>query len=353
MLKRIIKYILTLGENTEVILSLFRGENAKPLNNKKKNLHIHKITEHYLGSNIYSFGKKNKKKKFYIINRSPGAGFFSNVNFVLNQLLICKKSKYTPIIDMENYKTIYNENKKIFNTYNAWEYYFNKLNKYKLIDVYKSKNVIINPINEKIKFEMSDKILNHFKNKIIPHIKFQSLADRFIKKKFNKNDKILGIHLRGTSYKTAVGHAFPPTPKIMSEFIDKLMNEYKYNKIFLVTEEAKYLDFFKNKYKNKCYYLNSFRSKSNDAFKIYPRKLHRYKLGAETLVESLVLSKCNGLAYVKSNLIAAAIFFSKIKQNKHEIFLGLNSRNKFTARWIWYLKSILPKYFGGLKIIKS
>ena len=93
MLKRIIKYIVTLGGNTQIILSLFREENAKPLNNNK-NLHIHKIAKHYLGSNVYSFGKKNKKKFFYLINRSPGAGFFSNVNFVLNQLLICQKSKY-------------------------------------------------------------------------------------------------------------------------------------------------------------------------------------------------------------------------------------------------------------------
>ena len=44
---------------------------------------------------------------------------------------------------MENYKTIYNEKIKIKNTFNAWEYYFEKLNDFKLDQVYKSKNVII------------------------------------------------------------------------------------------------------------------------------------------------------------------------------------------------------------------
>ena len=44
---------------------------------------------------------------------------------------------------MENFTTIYNERRKINNTYNAWEYYFEKLNKYTLNEVYKSQNVII------------------------------------------------------------------------------------------------------------------------------------------------------------------------------------------------------------------
>ena len=41
---------------------------------KKKKLN--KIKER----KIYTFGNKNKNKIFYIINRSPGAGFFSNLN---------------------------------------------------------------------------------------------------------------------------------------------------------------------------------------------------------------------------------------------------------------------------------
>ena len=36
----------------------------------------------------------------------------------------------------------------------------------------------------------------------------------------------------------------------------------------------------------------------------------------------------------------------------HEIFLGLNSNNKYIARFLWYLKSLLPEKLGGLRIIK-
>ena len=90
-----------------------------------------------------SFGVLNKDKIFYIIKRSPGTGLFSNVTFVLNHLRICKKNNFIPIIDMENFKTIYNENKKIKNTNNAWEYYFEKLNDFTLEEVYQSQNVFI------------------------------------------------------------------------------------------------------------------------------------------------------------------------------------------------------------------
>ena len=52
-----------------------------------------------------------------------------------------------------------------------------------------------------------------------------------------------------------------------------------------------------------------------DSFNIYPRKNHRYLLGEEILIETIILSKCQGLTFIKSNVISAAIMFAK-KKNK-------------------------------------
>ena len=60
---------------------------------------------------IKSFGSKNKNKIFYVINRSPGGGMFSNLNFVIHHLLIADKFKFIPVIDMQNFITFYNEKK--------------------------------------------------------------------------------------------------------------------------------------------------------------------------------------------------------------------------------------------------
>ena len=120
---------------------IFTNTGPKPLFKKKT-----EIQKKILGKNykyIVKENYKNKNKVFYVIRRSPGAGMFSNVNYVINHLKVCDQYNFIPVVDMENFTTIYNEREKINNTYNAWEYYFEKLNKYSLSEVYNSRNVII------------------------------------------------------------------------------------------------------------------------------------------------------------------------------------------------------------------
>jgi len=200
--------------------------------------------------NYYSFGNKNKLKTFYVIKRSPGSGFFSNLTFILNHLRISSKFNFIPIIDMQNFTTIYNEKNKIDSTFNAWEYYFEKLNKYNLQDIYKSKNVIVT--NSKFQpnmfLDMDEKELHKYFFKLKIKKKFIEKANNFFKSNFKKNDKILGVHFRGSTYKTARGHAFPPTLEIMINKIEKLIINENYNKIMLVTEELEYLEKLKKKF---------------------------------------------------------------------------------------------------------
>ena len=88
-------------------------------------------------------GNLNPDKIFYVIQRYPGYGIFSNLTFVINHMKIALDMGFIPIVDMQNYSTIYNENKKIYNTFNSWEYYYEQLSPYSLEDVYNSKNIIL------------------------------------------------------------------------------------------------------------------------------------------------------------------------------------------------------------------
>ena len=313
---------------------------------------IKKKFENFKPLKKYSFGNKNRDKKFLIICRSPGAGVFSNVTFVLNYFLYARKKRMIPIIDMKNFPTIYNE-KNI--NHNSWDYYFEKINNYKLEDVYRSKNVYFTgpKFLKGMHLDANKNEIKSFYKKI--KIKKQILNEekKLFKKFFKKKDKILGIHFRGSTYKKAKSHAFPPTTKIMINETKRILKKYKYNKIFLVTEELQYLQNIKKEFKDICFYYNFYRMNKLDSFEIYPRANHRFQLGKETIIETITLSKCKGLLYIKSNIISAAINMSKKKQNKHEIFLGTNSRNKFIARWLWYFKKILPSYIGGLRILKK
>ena len=151
---------------------------------------------------------------------------------------------------MENFKTIYNELGKIKNTYNSWEYYFQKISDYSLNDVYKSKNVIIT--NDKFfhffsySIDLDSELVSLLQNKIkINNILYKTYKK--ISKKFDKK-KILGIHFRGTSYKRSPGHPLPATKKQMFKITNKIIKEEKIDKIFLVTEEQNYLKYFKKNF---------------------------------------------------------------------------------------------------------
>ena len=220
--------------------------------------------------NLMSFSKLNPNVVFYVIKRSPGAGLFSNLIYVLNHLNIADKNRFIPIVDMKNFTTIYNEKNKIDGNYNAWEYYFENVSKYSLEEVYKSQNVIIT----------KDKFYKYFSHDI-SNKKFRKIGDRYfkIKKKFNKisdnyfkknlNEKTLAIHYRGTSYKTSANHPFPATINNTIEYCKFLLKKYGYKKIFLCTEDLKLFYEMKKNFKSNLYSLNSYRSFKDDAFKIF------------------------------------------------------------------------------------
>ena len=344
--------------------SLLRDESADVLPEIKKK--INKKFGEYRSNNIYNFGNNNHDKTFYIINRNiPGGGLFSNVTFVLNELKISIKNNFIPIIDMKNFPVIYNDIDPINETMNSWEYYFDQPTTYGLKDAYSSKKVLFSKNEFKIDsaksknyiLELDSPEFLDIKHLLKPKKKYSDEASDFFKKSFSNSDKVLGVHFRGTNYKTCPRHAFCLTPKIMIKNINYLMKKFGYNKIFLCTEEKFFLKQLKKYYGGQLFFLETYRVNTNifsshiPAYKNYPRKHHRYLLGRESLMESLVLSKCHGLTHVKTNVISAAKIFSQIKQNDHPVNIGFNSNNRFISRWLWYLKNLLPSNFGGFKKI--
>ena len=238
MLEIFRKYII--NKRTRVI-------NKKSISKKSNN------NNDKLFYSIKSFGSKNQNKIFYVINRSPGGGMFSNLNFVIHHLLIAEKFKFTPIIDMQNFSTFYNEKVKINNSLNSWDYYFEKINKFQLKDIYQSKNVIFTTknTNNNIFFDGYNMLTSQHVKIAKKYIKFNKQlikeSENFITKNF-KGKKILGVHFRGSDQKTQERHPYPATIKQIEKKIDILFKKKRFDKFFLVTEEKKYLDYFKKKY---------------------------------------------------------------------------------------------------------
>ena len=317
----------------------------------------------HLNFEYRSYGNKNPNKIFYIIRRHPGAGFFSNLNFVIHHLLIADQLKMIPVIDMENYQTIYNCKKKVKKTYNSWEYYLQPVSKYKLKDVYVSKNVILcdNRTSKRgfseNNFKSEFKYLNGFENLDSRHIK---IFKKYIKirkdilqkaqkyySKF-KGKKVLGVCFRGSDQKKSAYHPYTPSEKQIKNATDFLLKKYKFNKIFLCTEDIEYLDFYKKNYGNLLYFTDSIRTTDKiDLFNINIQNL-RYKLGYGNLVDMLVLSRTDYLLFSPSNIPGCAIFHSR-KKIPHAIINNGFQGNIFFSQFSWYLKKNLPDFLGGFK----
>ena len=291
-----------------------------------------------------SFGIKHKNKKFYVIKRSPGAGFFSNLIYVIVNLKIADKKKYIPIVDMCNFPTNYNQKKNIYNKNNIWDLFFEPISKYDLNMVYKSKNVYFSP--GKLKFRLEEYKKKEFKKIFDKYIKINKkilrIVDLFVKNNF-KNKRILGIHFRGTDQKISPNHAYPPTIFQIENLIKKKVINGNFEKVFLLTEDLNYYKKLKKKYKNLICCYNYFRASNIQEFSNSKRKNHRNLLGFENLVEAITLSKCDEVIFCESNISLFSIFYSNFKITQHHINNGINSSNILISRYSWYILIYFPQ----------
>jgi len=303
-------------------------------------------------------GNLHPDKVFYIIQRHPGFGFFSNLIFVVNHIKIALDMGFIPMVDMQNFTNIYNEKEKIFNTFNSWEYYYEQISPYTLEEVYKSKNIILtdrifyagndfsNDINEK-------KELVEILNKYIKVKKNKLRAIRYLKNKLFQNKKILGIHFRGTGYKFSQVR-YPITINQMINKVNELLETENYEKIFIMTEDENNFKVLEKYYGKKLIFSNtSVRGKTNmEVYDKYPRSRHRYKIGRNVLIETYLLSYCDGFIDIETNpKIMVQALNLNTSQKRYTIDNGA------CAKWpvppymdySWHMKNILSEKFGGFK----
>lgn len=298
-----------------------------------------------------SFGSKNPDKIFYVIwCRDMGHGFFSNLSHVLCHLKIADEAGMIPVVDFQNFKTLYNEDAIVNETENAWEYYFKQVSPYSLHDAYESKNVFfcsgsyptmsysitqVNGLFEEV-YKKYIFLQNHIESLLVKH------AAKF-------NCRVLGVHFRGQEMKLTTSHSFPPTEQQMIKYTDAIIKKYNIQKIFLVTEEQGYLDLFVKRYGRKVVYTDSYRTYGQNAYNLAPREQHRYLLGLDVLIDAYLLARCHGLLCGDSNVSEYARFVNNKKYEfVYKIYNGVNSSNPLIARYLYGIKKILPSRLGGL-----
>lgn len=351
---------------------------------------------------LKSFGDKNPDKNFLVIWRDNiGSGFFANLHTFLLHLDFARNFNFIPIIDCENFPTIYNIDQKINNSKNSWQYYFHQPSPYSLEEVYQSKNVFFSTglhlnshacFNSRSTYKsksfrqiITDEIL--LQSNVIEQInKFDDLfhlnqsssnshsiqinnLNNIINDKQQLNNinffqqvkldinnktsllknKVLGVHLRGKDMNSTQLHPFGPTLDQIFRYTDQMLEKYSIDKIFLACEDLNNFEEFINRYPKITHYIDSYRTAKINAFNISPRENHRYLLGLEVLVEAILLGKCSHLLRGPSNV---AEFAKTIGNHKAIYYIdnGMNSKKRYLARIKYPIQKNLPKIFLDLKI---
>lgn len=304
-----------------------------------------------------SFGEKNPDKTFYVIYREAmHSGFFSNFDCIVRHIKSIEGTNLIPVVDFKNFKTLYNEENPINDTQNAWEYYFEQPSGYSLEEVYQSKHVLFCdgqfPHNIKIKpEEINEAYKKAFKVKNYVLDLVNKYEEKF------ENNKVVGVHFRGKDMNICPNHWFGPTIKQMFKYTDEIITKYNIDKIFLITEEKLYLDAFIKKYGNMVIYSDALRVPKINIFNITPRENHRYLLGLEVLIDFILLLKCKGILSTKSNIGDIAKIINSDYDFSYYLYNGSNSKNRYIAKYLYRIKKLLPKGFGGLldeiKIIEN
>jgi hypothetical protein len=303
---------------------------------------------------LNGFGELHPEKYFYVI-RQPGVGrgLFSLYSSVLCHLHLADKHGLIPIVDFKNFNTEYND-ADVTETLNAWEYYFCQVTNVSLVDIYKSKNVFLSDPWFPRGYPMS----------ITNMAELRATADKYIAvrpgiiesamhfyESAMKGYRVLGVHFRGQEMKTAPFHGLPPTKRQLVEAIRRAMAAEEFERIFVVSEDAGYVEFLKQQFGRVVIYSDHYRTFGANAYRVRPRRAHKYILGREILEDTILLSRCNGFIGCTSNVAEAAIFMNAGQFSYlHRIDNGPNSGNPFLAKYLWTVKSLLPSNLGGFRL---
>lgn len=278
-------------------------------------------------------------KTFYVIRRpSPGAGLFSNYHYVLGHLIYALDRNYIPIVDMEKYKTFFNEKVPVNGTRNAWEYYFKQPSSYTLSDVYRSQNVVLSRCSYLgPSFPDSEAQITYLYCLIAKHLPFNDITKEAIKgatkRLFSEKANILGVKYRGSDYSKSefAGHAVVASVEDYINRTERYLSEWKMDWIYLSTEEADVVDIFRAKFGTKVIVTESLRIKDYQTYMgesstiRFNRVNDNYIKGIEYIIDTVLLSYCDTIIGPKVNGTMFAIELNNNKyKNKYIYELGIN-----------------------------
>ena len=285
------------------------------------------------------------------------SGFFVYLEFMINSIIYSIENKYSnlPIPDFDYSYNKYLQSGIFFDNYFTLIYPYKKLLQDKNIIKEKRNNQFWCDIHHNYGIcsyphdSGKDKdLVNLYNTEYTPEIhnwyynnrvKANEILSKYIKinddiidkvdliynKLFDKNDYIIGCHIRGTDKKSHIG-GNKIGPNEYYKYIDYLLKQHKNAKIFLATDDCEYFTEFIDVYKDRVKYYDDVVRSEKNAFLDSSIK-DNYKKGEDVLIDCLLLSKCDFLLKCSSAVSEFSIFYN-LKLHNNSFNLQYNCLNK-------------------------
>lgn len=258
------------------------------------------------------------ERKLYIIKSvRANTGIGALILRSLFHSVYAIKKGYIPIVDLQHCENQYFKEKRKYKD-NVWEYYLKQPMGVGLNDIKDEDEIYIS--NDTFSPEAGfvgchslyfPKDINNnktleVKNELSKYLNFNDETKLFIEKKANEalngETDVLGVLLRGTDYvkKQSYKEFIQPNTKTVINEAKKLLNEGKFKKVYLATEDKFIYEEFKKEFgelliENRQYmYSTNYDSEKYLSEIKVDRKNHNYNLALEYLSSLYILSKCKG-----------------------------------------------------------
>ena len=283
-----------------------------------------------------------KNINFVVIKRAlcPFCGLFSNYISYLGCIRESLIQGFIPILDFESYKNIINGFVIEPSKGNPWEYYFNQPFGYAYSNVKRNaKNLkyiecltnIVRPNDSIFLNKESMKYWHFMANQYIP-IKNEIIieSNNIINRIFNGSRNVLGVLLRGTDYtaRRPLYHPIPPKTEDVIRDVKLLDNKYKYDWVFLATEDDNIRQAFIKGVGAKVKFILN---KSKITYNYTTKNLLAYNIDFKSNIEFnkiyllniIILSKCLDLLAANTSGTIGAFILTEGFRNYKVYKLGL------------------------------
>jgi hypothetical protein len=265
-------------------------------------------------------------KGYYCIIRREGVnlGLFSHYLTNAANIAACIEMGLIPIIDMQNVGNVWNHGNKIDS--NPWEYYFKQPMDVGLSQVDMEKVIYQNDIVpelqrpcDSMEFLTNDVVVEYWRGFIKKYIRFSCATEKYLNAAYSSkigNNRALGVLCRGTDYVSLKPYEHPIQPEV-SEMISKtkkIFELYKYDKIYLASEDLEICRKFKVAFGDNLIVSLGEKidnSKDNYLNKVYEeRGIDIYVNTLEYLSTIYNLSRCDALIAGRTSGSVAAYLMS-------------------------------------------